>query len=602
MRAIFRHSPLILLLLFCVAAQAASPENWRGDLRPIAAADWTPERARHLLERAGFGATPQDVARLAAMPAQDAVRSLMAVGRTGKAGVPFDESGAHDPGLEPFPPSRPAATELAKRTGEALGVKVKPDGNRRLQPVADRFFYWLRASRLETHRLANWWANRMLTTPYPLQEKMALFWHGHFATSEEKVRDYRKMLRQNEILRRHGMGDFRTLLIAVAQDPAMLAYLDAGVNVKDAPNENFAREIMEMFTMGVGHYGEQDIREAARAFTGWNYRDLAFAPRDDQHDDGVKTVLGQSGRFNGIAVIDIILAQPATADYLAEKIYRYFVRDDITPAMRAELGRRLRESGYHIAPLLQTLFLSRDFYATESVATRIKPPVELVISTYRKLGLTEVPGVPDFNDLTEAMGQKLFYPPTVAGWAHGASWITPGLLMVRGNFAFDLAFPDIGFVPPDRHPGSRYQDIVAVGERLARGMDITAATRAPDKNTEAMSNRMADRDEDFNTRLASYHGWQQAIRKVKPIPRHTAALDLAGLVRSAGAVDAASAVDALLARFLSAPVDAAAREHLIAFLKDELGTTDLDRAGSYLEQPLRMLLHLILSLPEYQLG
>ena len=185
-----------------------------------------------------------------------------------------------------------------------MGVKVKPSGNRRLQPVVNKFFYWLRASMLETRRVSYWWANRMLNTNRPLEEKMALFWHGHFATSEAKVRDYRKMLLQNETFRRHATGNFRDLVVAVAQDPAMLYFLDAGVNVKGAPNENFAREIMELFTMGVGNYSEQDIREAARAFTGWNSDDLTFVVNTAQHDDGAKSFLGYEGDFDGVQVID----------------------------------------------------------------------------------------------------------------------------------------------------------------------------------------------------------------------------------------------------------------------------------------------------------
>jgi uncharacterized protein (DUF1800 family) len=384
MKSFFKNfSCIATLTVFCLQSQAQALD-WRGDLRPIDADDWNVQSARHLLERAGFGGTPAEVARLAAMSPQDAVRSMLERGDADTLPA-FEESGAHDAGLEPFPASRPAATDLAKKTGAALGVKVKPEGNRRLQPVADRFFYWLRASRLETHRMAYWWANRMLVSPHPLQEKMALFWHGHFATSEDKVRDYRKLLKQNMLLRRMGTGSFRELMIAVAQDPAMLAYLDAGVNVKGSPNENFAREIMEMFTMGVGNYSEQDIREAARAFTGWNFRDLDFVVVPGKHDDGIKHVLGQSGNLDGVQVIDIILAQPVTAEYLAEKLYRYFVLDDITPALKKELGAQLRASGYQIAPLLQTIFLSRDFYSAPVVASRIKPPVELVISTYRKL-------------------------------------------------------------------------------------------------------------------------------------------------------------------------------------------------------------------------
>ena len=296
-----------------------------------------------------------------------------------------------------------------------------PEGNRRVQQVADRYLYWLRASRLETHRLGYWWANRMLTTQRPFQEKMTLFWHGHFATTEEKVRDFRKLHVQNELLRRHATGDFRTLMVAVAKDPAMLAFLDAGVNLKGAPNENFAREIMELFTMGVGNYSEQDIKEAARAFTGWNYKGLQYVINPDQHDDGVKTVLKQTGRFHGEQVIDILLAQPVTAEFLAGKLYRYFVREDLSPAYQQRLGKLLRDSQYNIGDFMATVLLSKDFHSPASVATRIKPPVELLISTYKKMELKAVPGIPDFNEQSEMLGQKLFYPPNVAGWANGRS-------------------------------------------------------------------------------------------------------------------------------------------------------------------------------------
>ena len=583
------------------AAPTAGPAQWRGDLSPISAGDWNAARAAHLLERAGFGGTPEEIAALAAMSPRDAVRKLVYYQSIADELPPFDESGIHDPGLEPFPASRPAATDLAKEKGESMGVKVKPEGNRRLQPVANKFFYWLRASRLETHRLAYWWANRMLLTRRPLQEKMALFWHGHFATSEEKVRDYRKMLKQNQLFRDKGTGNFRDLLIAVAQDPAMLAYLDAGVNVKGAPNENFAREIMELFTMGVGNYSEHDIREAARAFTGWNFVDLAFVVSPDKHDAGVKRVLGDEGRFDGVDVIDVILSRPVTSEFVAGKIYRYFVRQGLSADLRAALGAKLRESSYEIAPLLETIFLSKDFYSPASVATRIKPPVELVVSTYRKLGLKEIPGVPDFNDVTETLGQKLFYPPTVAGWAQGRSWITPGLLLARGNFVYDIVYPDINFVPPDRYPSNDYK-IREVNDKLAQGLDVTAATKPDAKDITSMSMQMADRDEDFNTRLASYRGWQMALEKVKPISRAAAQVDLPGMVLGAGCRTPREAVDYLLRRFLSVPVDAGTRDRITKFLESEIGGSDLAQARTYLDEPLRTTLHIILSLPEYQLG
>ncbi len=291
--------PALVLAVTSMPLRAAEPASgpgpaaWTDDLSPIGAQDWSYDRAAHLLERAGFGGTPEEIQALAAMTPQQAVQRLVRFQSVDDSALkPFEASDIFDPGIDPFPVSRPATTDEAKKQGEALGVKVKPGGNRRMQPVVNKFFYWLRASRLETDRVAYWWADRMLNTPRPLQEKMALFWHGHFATNEDKVRDYRKMLRQLELFQQQGTGNFRTLLIGVAQDPAMLAFLDAGVNVKGAPNENFAREIMELFSMGVGNYSEKDIREAARAFTGWNFRNLTFQVDPDKHDDGAKTVPG----------------------------------------------------------------------------------------------------------------------------------------------------------------------------------------------------------------------------------------------------------------------------------------------------------------------
>jgi uncharacterized protein (DUF1800 family) len=592
---------LIWLVLFLCSVQLqAAPAAWKDDLQPLPTEAWNRERASHLLERAGFGATPSEVDRLSAMTAAQAVRYLVRYQSIKQSLPVFEHSDIFDAGLDPFAVSRPAATDLARDKGEALGVKVKPAGNRRMQQVADRFLYWLRASKLETQRVAYWWANRMLLTQRPLEEKMTLFWHGHFATSEEKVRDFRKMHLQNELFRAHATGNFRSLLIAVAKDPAMLAYLDAGVNVKGAPNENFAREIMELFTMGVGNYSELDIREAARAFTGWNYHGLEFVINPALHDNDPKTVLGRTGNFDGEQVIDIILSQPVTSEFVAGKIYRYFVREELSPALRVRLGQILRDSNYEIAPFLETVFLSRDFYSHASVATRIKPPVELVISSYRKIGMKEVPGIPDFNEVTDAMGQKLLFPPNVAGWAQGRSWITPGLLLLRGNFVYDTVFPPIDFVANDRVPNERYQ-ILSVAEKLALGSDVTTATKPDGKDLTSMS-MQADRDEDFNTRLASYHAWRKAIEKVKPIPRTTAQLDLSAMVRAAGCKTARDAVDHLLLRFVSVPVSTATRDGMVAMLEADLGTGDLKLADTYMEDALRNALHVILSLPAYQLG
>ena len=326
---------------------AVPPDAWLEDMAPIGAADWNYARARHLLDRAGFGGTPDDIARLARMTPEAAVLSLVDYqGIENGQLTPFEHSGIYDPTLNPFPPTRPAATRLAAETGAAMGIAVKPSGARKLQPVANRFFYWLRASTLETRRVANWWADRMVATERPLEEKMALFWHGHFACGGDKVRDYRKMLGQVALFQRLATGNFRELLIAVAQDPAMLVFLDAGQNVKGAPNENFGREVMELFTMGVGNYTEQDIREGARAFTGWRDDDLTFRVDATKHDDGEKTFLGRTGRFDGVQILNIILEQKVTANYVAGKLYRFLVREDLSPAFQERLGALLRDNKY----------------------------------------------------------------------------------------------------------------------------------------------------------------------------------------------------------------------------------------------------------------
>ena len=561
----------------------------------------TEPQAKHLASRAGFGATLDEIAALIGETPKLALEQFMNNRKDDSSAPAFQHSGIFDEGLDPFPPSRPATTEMAKRQGNALGIAVKPDGNRPLQPIVNKFFYWLRASRLETDRVAYWWANRMLASEQPLREKAALFWHGHFATNEDKVRDYRKMLLQVETFQRLGLANFRDLLIAIAQDPAMLVFLDAGVNTKDSLNENFAREIMELFTMGVGEYSEEDVREAARAFTGWSVKGLEFHIDPETHDAGAKDFLGERGHFDGIEIIDRILARPQTSQFIAAKLYRYFVQDDLSLAAEEQLGQRLRHYNYEIGDFLTELFVSQDFYA--SAGEHIKSPVELVVSTYKKMGLTQVPGVPDFNVVTDALGQRLMHPPTVAGWSQGRSWITPSLLFERGNFVLDVVSPDLNFVPPDRFP-TFTPEVARVQKRLRSGMSISNATMPTGMmgTTMAQSNALADRDEAFNTRLGSMRGWQMAIERVRPIPRDFARLQLVKDVQSQALSTPLDVVLYLERRFFEVPLLPVDREELAEFLADALGTADIAAAGSYAEDSLRRLLHAMLSRPEYQLG
>ncbi len=574
----------------------AGPASWTDDLTPIAASDWSYARAAHLIERAGFGATPPEVERLASMTPVRAVDALVDYESIAHGLKPFDESGIWDPGMDPFPPSRAEAVRIAESRGESLGVKVLPPGApRRLQPVVDKFFYGLAANNFETQRLGLWWANRMLATPRPLEEKLTLFWHGHFATGENKVRDYRMMLRQNGMLRERASGRLRDLLVGILKDPAMLVFLDNGENVRERPNENFGRELLELFTMGVGNYSERDVREAARAFTGWTNDVLEYKFDARQHDFGEKTFLGQRGRFNGEDVIAAILKQPVTGEFVAGRIYRYFVREEISAATRAELGRSFRESGYEVKPLLRRIFLAKDFYSPASYATQIKSPVHLVISTYKKLGLTEVPTVPDFGRMTGGLGQALFNPPNVAGWAGGRTWITPATLLQRGNTVRDVLFPDVAsFRPPDRAMSATD---ARVGQRLSQGMDITAATLEGD----AESNMMVEREEEYNTRYGGYKGYLMAFERVKLIPRRTAPVDLAAMIAAAGATTPEQVVDHFVHRFLRVTLQETDRAAIVEFLRARLGGRTF-APGAETETLLREVLYLVLSTPEYQLG
>jgi uncharacterized protein (DUF1800 family) len=596
----------VWLLLACLALapllRADGPAAWTNDLAPVAAPDWNYERAAHLLERAGFGATPDDVQRVAAMTPQQAVDSLVDYERIDDSALArFDESGIWDPGMDPFPPSRAEAVRLARDRGEGLGEKVlAPGAQRRLQPVVDKFFYGLTANAIETQRLGLWWANRMLTTPRPLEEKLTLFWHGHFATGQNKVRDYRMMLQQNLMFRAHASAGFRDLLVGLLKDPAMLVFLDNGENIKSRPNENFGRELLELFTMGVGNYSERDVREAARAFTGWTNDVLTFKLNVEQHDAGEKTFLGRTGRLGGEDIIDIILAQPVTAEFVAAKLYRYFVREDISPEVRAALGRTFRDSGYQVKPLLKRIFLSKDFYSEPSVGTQIKGPVHLVVSTYRKMGLPEVPTIPDFGRMTGSLGQTLFDPPNVAGWAGGRTWITPSTLVERGNLFRGVLFPDVkSFRPPDRTMSATD---ARVGQRLSQGMGITEATREDDAGAAvAESNMMVERDEDYNTRYGGYKGYLLAFERTKLVPRRIASLDLTAMVRAAGADTPEKVVDHFARRFLSVGLAPADRAVLVEFLRGKVGAAP-GPPGSQHENALRELLYLVLSTPEYQLG
>jgi Protein of unknown function (DUF1800) len=303
------------------------------------------------------------------------------------------------------------------------------------------------------NQLRGWWLYCMLHGGHPLREKLTLFWHDHFATSLVKVQNPVLMFRQNCLLREHALGRFGLMLQAISRDGAMLVWLDSNSNVKGRPNENYARELMELFSLGVGHYTEKDVREAARAFTGWRTDGAQFAFNAGLHDSGPKTFLGQTGDWDGGDVVRIVLEQPAAARFLVRKLYRFFVSETIAPSepLLEPLCESFRKSDYDIAALLRTILSSRHFYSSHAFRQRVKGPVEFVLGAVQTVWRRYAEDDPDYRPLPQQMlvgvlagsGQALFAPPNVKGWPGGKAWLNTATLLERANFAQSLAMGTI---------------------------------------------------------------------------------------------------------------------------------------------------------------
>jgi uncharacterized protein (DUF1800 family) len=268
--------------------------------------------------------------------------------------------------------------------------------------------------------------------PHPLQEKLTLFWHGHFTTSFRDERSAWLIWRQNELLRRKAAANFKALVKEISRDPAMLQYLNNNQNKKGKPNENYARELMELFTLGIGRYTEDDVKEAARAFTGWASEGDEFVFRKGQHDDGVKKFFGRIGDLDGDDVIELILRHPACAPYVSGKLLRFFAYEDLEPGIDVCLGQVLRDATYDLRPALKMLFRSKAFYSPKAIGAQVKSPIQLVIGTVRLLGL-ELPPLPLLQRGLSQMGQVPFNPPNVKGWPTGEAWINSATLFARYN-------------------------------------------------------------------------------------------------------------------------------------------------------------------------
>jgi uncharacterized protein (DUF1800 family) len=363
-----------------------------------------PEDARHLLNRTGFDAQLREIDEYARLTRREGVERLLA-GATAQARTP--------------------APAWVKEWTDPRIVRAMGEGERRA-------FVRLQVER--ALELKSWWLAEMLATPSPLTERMTLFWHNHFTSSVQKVRSPALMYRQNVLLRRHALGNFGELLHAVSRDPAMLVYLDSATNRRGQPNENFARELMELFTLGEGKYSEQDIKEAARAFTGWSL-DLdtgEFRFRQGMHDYGKKIVLGRPVD-TGDEVLDVLLAQPATAQYVAARLWREFVSPQPQPDELARVAAAFRASGYDVRATLRALLLTPAFWAPQNRGALIKSPTDLVVGTMRQFRI-EVSDPLPFVFLMRSLGQDLLSPPNVKGWPGGEAWINSTTLLARKQF------------------------------------------------------------------------------------------------------------------------------------------------------------------------
>jgi uncharacterized protein (DUF1800 family) len=528
-------------LLAAVLAQGAMAQtpSTADPLRPLPEADFTIEAARHLLARAGFGGTVEEAQRLQRLGLDAAVAWF----------VDYEERPDVVGPLELAPPPR-----IDREAMRNLTEEERRAAQNRLRQQDQQGFQSVR----------RWWMDRMLRSRRPLEEKLTVFWHGHFTSSYREVRSGQLMLQQNELLRHHASGNFGDLLHEVSKDPAMLQYLNNNQNRRGRPNENYAREVMELFTLGIGNYTEEDIREGARALTGWTFQRQTgrFLFDRRQHDDGVKTIFGKSGRFDGDGFCDLILAHPACAPYVAGKLFAFLAYDPAgdEPELRARLGQLLRDTGYELKPLLRAILKSERFYSLRARGQQVKSPLELMVSTVRMLGV-EPPPPELLLQGAGRLGQDLMAPPNVKGWEGGTAWITTATLLERNNLCGALVMAGLPAERPPRPVDRQARQNEPPGRRL---MDAAAYRR--------------------------YQAWNPGF----------SACALAAVV---GARDAGELVDGLAKRFLLVPLSAPARADLIRFLagSDGLSPAEIESLqGAPAETKLRKLLHLLMSTPEFQ--
>src|SRR6266705_5114515 len=382
---------------------------------PLSPQQWNYETAAHLLNRAGFGGTPAEIEAAYGKGLGATVHDLV---------DPSDDF-ANVP-----PPAWAYPRKIGKIRMEMRSKKISPKERKERK----REFHDMEGENILD--LRRWWLERMLTSPTPLLEKMTLFWHGHFATSVQKVKDAYWMWLQNDTLRRNALGNFATLVRKISRDPAMMIYLDLHQSRKEHPNENWARELMELFTVGIGNYSEQDVREAARAFTGYRVdmttQQFRFTPM--QQDHGPKNFMGRTGALNGDDIIDILVNKPVCAQFIGRKLWRFFVEDEPSPQIVDAIASSIRAHNYEMRPVLREIFSSAEFYSDRVMRTQIKSPIQYLIQTSKLIEM-QLPSPIVAQNAMRQMDQILFAPPNVKGWDGGKAWISTSTLLFRYNFA-----------------------------------------------------------------------------------------------------------------------------------------------------------------------
>jgi uncharacterized protein (DUF1800 family) len=503
-------------------------------LSPLPATKWNYACAAHLYNRAGFGGTPAEIQALLRLGLDGAVSYFVDYEK-----IPETED--RPDWAKPDPARNERVRDLQQKARQALSADLTEDQKREETEKRRQALQEIQRDQTrDLQQMRGQWLQRMAKGPRPLQEKLTLFWHGHFATSAVKVRNAYFMWQQIDTFRRMASGPWLALLGAVATDPAMLIWLDQAQSRREHPNENFARECLELFTLGEGHYTEKDVTEAARAMTGWSLDRIQeqYHYRAAMHDAGLKTVLGQTGRLDGRDVLGIIVAQPQAARFIAGKVWKFFASDNCEPALLDALAEVFRSNDNHFKPLLRAMFRSQEFYADSVVGAQVKSPVQWLVGAIRLLERPMPPPIVS-TEMIKTLGQDLLLPPNVKGWDGGLSWITTNTLLARYNQAAIL--------------------VLGQGNLGAQGGNRPGQNRAaPSANA--------------------------AARRVEPV-------DVNSIVNPSDRGDAETLIAALGQRFMPGQLTGQHRQ----ILRDYLGPRT-----EFQDTDLRHAIHLLMCTPEYQ--